>query len=111
MAVGARVRCAVAGVAAVWLVAGCAQLPPLRSPQLEGLQRALRDSPRERVQAWDACRAATRDDPGLVQCMEAAGYRLIGGADLRAEDCQVDYDGAADDPPPAWCFERPPAAE
>jgi len=94
---------------------GCSDGIPLpRSPQLEGLSRELNVSHGDRLAAYDACVAASKDETGLVKCMEKSGYRPIGGVgDPRADECRMLAE-SPDHYPRAYCFEplpRAPAAE
>lgn len=76
------------------------------SPQLSAASRSLQAAPRDRVRAYEACRAAAADRAGLVECMEAEGYRLAPrGNDPQSRDCWASLDSASG-LPRAYCFEK-----
>jgi hypothetical protein len=98
--------CAVTALAGV----ACNLAPPLHVPQVESVQRAIREPREERAMAYDRCTREALAEPGgdqdeLITCMKAAGFGLLAvAADHRRSHCLAALE-APDVLPDAFCFQ------
>ena len=90
------------GLALLLALGGC----NLQAPQLESLRRDLESDPRERVRAYDSCKARSLTPEELDTCMTKEGYRFVAvsSQDYRASECWDDR--YAQRLPKAYCFEK-----
>lgn len=91
----------------VWLftLGGCT------TPQLDALKRDLEVDPRERLRAYDSCKARSTTTEDLDSCMTGEGYRFVSVSDqdYRAGECWNDrYAGTL---PKAYCYDPQKGAE
>ncbi len=91
----------------MWMLAlaGCS------APQFDALKRDLEVDPRERLRAYDSCKARSTTTDDLDRCMKADGYSFVSVADqdYRAGECWNDrYAGKL---PKAYCYDPVNATE
>ena len=101
-----------AALAAVSLaVLGCNLAPPVRLPQVEGVQRAVNEPREERTRTYQRClkEALAKpegDQDHLIRCMRTAGFGFLAvSADVRRDHCMT----ALETPevfPEAYCFQK-----
>ncbi len=99
----------------VLVVAGCNLAPPVRIPQVEGVQRAVNEPRQERTRTYQRCLNEAlrepdgdpaRDQDELVSCMKEAGFGFLAvAADHRRAHCETAFQ-TAEIFPDAYCFQK-----
>ena len=99
----------------ILIVAGCNLAPPVRLPQVEGVQRAVNEPRLERTRSYQRClKEALREPEGnpaadqdeLVSCMKKAGFGFLAvAADHRRDHCITAFE-TAEIFPDAFCFQK-----